>query len=831
MSEILTEEFELLKRKLLREKGARQQAEKILESKAVELHEANEKLRKLNADLEITVQERSESLNRSQIQYKLLIQNLQSAVLLEDENRKIIVTNESFCKLFQIPAPPDALVGADCTQSAEQSKHFFKDPEVFVKRIEELLKDKKLVVREELKTTNNKILERDYIPIISGDKYLGHLWLYNDVTEQKSVQRLIQQSEEKYRGIIENMDLGLMEVNNDDEIQKVYNRFCQLTGYQEHELIGKKAADVLLPDDVFKGLITEQNETRKNGTPGVYEVPIKKKNGEIIWAIVSGAPIINGEGEVTGSLGIHLDITERKRTQEALEEARLIAEEARNSEKRFLANMSHEIRTPINAIIGMTHLMYDTHPSQKQTEYLNAINYSTDLLLNLVSDILDISKIEAGEMQMAENAFCLKDLLNSVLHTFRIQAQVKNIALDFEYDEEIENDVIGDPTFLTQILLNLLSNALKFTQKGKIGMQVSLLCRLGDYYMTEFKVFDTGLGISEKDIDRIFDSFRQANNQVKSKYGGTGLGLAIVKQLVNLHGGDISVESTEGEGTVFNFTLPLKDSGDKPKQISKIVEQLSSDWKGYKVLVIEDNLINQKYVEGLMQKWDIPFVIASDGKSTLQNIENQIFDLILMDIVLPDTDGYILTKTIRSKEGNANQKVPIVALSATAMNEEIEVAYAAGMNDYLTKPFRPEQLRKIIENNLKNIKPNVSTTKTIEAIETPSISENIKKMYGGDSAYALHMLKLFTETIPKEVETLKQFLEEENIEKLGRLVHQIKPSYTMVGLPEMTERLQIIEKAIRQGAEFSQVKEAISDFINEDAKTIELLEKEIGKLE
>ena len=827
MSEILIEEIELLKRKLLREKGARQQAEKILEAKAVELHEANEKLRKLNADLEITIQERSESLNRSQIQYKLLIQNLQSAVLLEDENRKIVVTNENFCKLFQIPTTPDALVGADCTQSAEQSKHFFKDPEVFVKRIEKLLEDKKLAIREELNTVNNRILERDYIPIFSGEKYLGHLWLYNDVTEQKSVQTLIQQSEEKYRGIIENMELGLMEVNNDDEIQKVYDRFCQLTGYEEHELIGKKAADVLLPDDVFRGLIAEQNETRKDGTPGAYEVPIKKKNGEIIWVIVSGAPIINSEGEVTGSVGIHLDITERKRTQEALEEARSIAEEARKSEKRFLANMSHEIRTPINAIIGMTHLMYDTHPSEKQTEYLNAINYSTDLLLNLVSDILDISKIEAGEMQMAEKAFNLKDLLNSVLHTFKIQAKSKNIDLDFKYDEEIENEVIGDAMFLTQIILNLLSNSLKFTEKGAIGIQVSLLCRLGEYYMTEFKVFDTGVGISEKDVDHIFDSFRQANNDVKSKFGGTGLGLAIVKQLVNLQGGDISVESTQGEGTVFTFTLPLKDSGNKPKQILKIGEQLTEDWHNYKVLVVEDNLINQKYVEGLLQKWDIQFVIAPDGHSTLQNIDNQTFDLILMDIVLPDTDGYLLTETIRKKEGNANQNIPIVALSATALNEEIELAYASGMNVYLTKPFRPEQLKNVLKETLKKLQPQ---NKPTEKVEHTAISENIKKMYGDDAKYALHMLQLFIETIPKEIQNLKTFFTEENLEKIGRLVHQIKPSYTMVGLPELTGKLQTIEKSIKQSVSFLEIKGLISEFISEESKTGALLENEIEKL-
>ena len=826
MSDVLIEEIELLKRKINREKDARQQAEKILEAKAMELHEANEKLRKLNAELEAKIEERSESLNRSRIQYKLLIQNLQSAILLEDENRKIVVTNESFCKLFQIPAPPDALVGADCTESAEQSKHFFKDPEIFVKRIEKLLEDRKLVIREELTTVNNRVLERDYIPIFSGEKYLGHLWLYNDVTEQKSVQKLIQQSEEKYRGIIENMELGLMEVDNDDVIQKVYARFCQLTGYQENELIGKKAAEVLLPDDIFKSLISEQNETRKEGVPGAYEIPLKKKNGEIIWVIVSGAPIINGEGEVTGSVGIHLDITERKRTQEALEEARAIAEDARKSEKRFLANMSHEIRTPINAIIGMTHLMFDTQPTEKQTEYLSAINYSTDLLLNLVSDILDISKIEAGEMQMAENAFSLKDLLNSVLHTFRIQAKEKQIELDFEYDEDIENEVIGDATFLTQIILNLLSNALKFTHKGKIGIEVSLLCRLGDYYMTEFKVFDTGVGIAGNDLDRIFDSFRQANNNVKSKFGGTGLGLAIVKQLVNLHGGDISVESTEGEGTVFNFTLPLKDSGQKPKLIPTLNTGVSESWKNYTLLVVEDNIINQKYVAGLLEKWGINYQLAANKSEFIDKLENQIFDLILMDIILPDTDGYELTEFTRSRAENVNQNIPIIALSATAMNEEIEQAMAKGMNGYLTKPFRPEQLKAILEEQFQQIVPKPKTTET----ESNSISENLKKMYGDDKSYALHMLQLFKETIPVEIEKLEEHFKEKNTELIGKLTHQIKPSFTMVGLPEFTERLQFIEKSIKQGAVFEAIESELAEFLSEIKKSIPLLDLEIERL-
>lgn len=825
MSAILIEENELLKRKINREKVARQQAEKILEAKAIELYEVNQKLKKLNSDLELKIEERSESLMRSQIQHKLLIQNLQSAVLLEDENRKIVVTNQNFCNLFQIPAPPDALVGADCTESAEQSKHFFKDPEVFVSRIENLLEDRRLVLREELVTVNNRILERDYIPIFSGEKYLGHLWLYNDVTEQKSTQKLIQQSEEKYRGIIENMELGLMEVDNEDIILKAYERFCQLTGYEEHELVGKKAAEILLADEVFRNLISEQNEIRKEGVPGAYEIPLKKKNGEIIWVIVSGAPIINGAGEVTGSVGIHLDITERKRTQEALEEARAIAEDARKSEKRFLANMSHEIRTPINAIIGMTHLMFDTQPTVKQTEYLSAINYSTDLLLNLVSDILDISKIEAGEMQMAENAFSLKDLLNSVLHTFRIQAKEKQIQLDFKYDEDIENEVIGDVTFLTQIILNLLSNALKFTPKGKIGIEVSLLCRLGDYYMTEFRVFDTGVGIAANNLDRIFDSFRQANNDVKSKFGGTGLGLAIVKQLVNLHGGDITVESTEGEGTVFNFTLPLKDSGQKPKMIPTLNIGVSESWKNYTLLVVEDNLINQKYVAGLLEKWGITYELAANKREFIEKLEDMTFDLILMDIILPDTDGYELTEITRNSGENINKNIPIIALSATALNEEIEHAMAKGMNAYLTKPFRPEQLKAILEEQFQQIVPKQKIIRT----ETKHILDNLKKMYGEDKSYALHMLQLFKETIPSEIEKLEEYNKQKNTESIGKLTHQIKPSFTMVGLPELTDKLQTIEKSVKQGAGFEDIKSHLADFLSEIKKSMPLLDVEIKR--
>lgn len=707
----MNEEVEILKRKIEREKKARQQAEKLLEAKALELYKANEELRKLNESLEKQIKERTEQLRYS---------------------------------------------------------------------------------------------------------------------------------EEKYRGIIENMDLGLIEVDNDDVIRKVYKRFCDLTGYEEYELIGKKAADILLPDDEFRRVIAEQNSNRLEGETGVYEVPLRKKNGEIIWVIISGAPIIESNGTVTGSVGIHLDITERKRTQEALEEARHVAEEARRAEKRFLANMSHEIRTPINAIIGMTHLLYDTNPSKKQVEYLSAINYSADLLLSLVSDVLDISKIEAGEMKLSEQTFSLKDLINSTLQTFRLRLQGKDVKLILEFDDEIENDVVGDSTFVTQILMNLLSNAVKFTERGKIGVQVSLLCRLGDFLMTEIKVFDTGIGITQQNIGRIFDSFRQADQDVKVKYGGTGLGLAIVKQLVNLHGGEISVESQVNEGTTFTFTLPLKDSKQQTKKLHSLTEDISEDWKNYKVLVVEDNLINQKYVEGLLLKWQMAYKIANHGIEAIQLAKQENFDIVLMDIRMPEMDGYETTKAIRALEGNGNQHIPIVALTASAMSDEIDFAYEIGMNSYLTKPFTPDQLKEVLEQKL-TLNPNrnneiVDKQNNLNVIDTPNELDDtlqadyLSIVYGNDKKYAADMFGLFLKTVPNQFAQLKPLIIDEKAVEIGKLAHQLKPSFTMVGLPEITQSLQVLEKKAKQNEPFGEIKVLYEEIEGVFYRKIKLVEAELKNL-
>lgn len=737
-----------------------------------------------------------DALRTTQTRLSTLITNLQKGVLVEDENRRIILVNQLFCDLFSIPAKAESLIGIDCSQSAEQSKHLFSNPEEFVQRINELLTRQEIMINEELHMTDGRILERDYVPIFLEGQYRGHLWKYADVTEQFLARERIRKSEEKYRGIMNNMELGLIEVDMEDRICKAYDRFCEMMGYTEEELIGQIASDLFLPDE-FRDVFNEQQSIRSEGRATSYEIQMVKKDGSRIWVIVSGAPIMDEHGEIVGSMGIHYDISARKLLEQELALAKEVAEDARQAEKQFLANMSHEIRTPLNAIIGMTHLLFDTRPNKQQYEYLDILKSSADFLHSLISDLLDMAKIEAGRIEVQSHPFDLVGLLRTTQRVFQIKLENRPIELDLMIDGRIAGNYIGDDVMLNQILLNIIGNAEKFTEEGSIEITAKLKKEDNDTAWIEFKIADTGIGIPKEKLDLIFQKFKQVNPQ-GHKHKGTGLGLAITKQLVELQGGTLTVKSEEHEGTTFMFTLPFQKSDAEIVKNDYEIEEGNSNLEQCNLLVVEDNIMNQRYISGLLNKWNIPFTIAIDGRKAVEQAYKQHFDIILMDIQMPNMDGYEATLTIRNTS-NLNQKTPIVALTASAMIDQKNKTKSVGMDDFITKPFTPTQLLSVIKRFLKA--DSLKETPAVPAAPEERVSvlnyPRIKELYGDDNEYILDMMETFlTDALP-DFADFQELINAHDWTTLSKLAHRLKPTLGMVGLTELEEKMSQLETKAR----------------------------------
>ena len=534
---------------------------------------------------------------------KTLLANLQSGILVEDENRNILFTNQLFCDFFSIPAPPDELIGMDCTNSAEESQHLFVDSENFAPRINEILKEQKVVINENLQLKNGKFLERDYIPMFINGEYKGHLWKYTDITSRIESQRLLEQSEErnrlimnsalnaiininnkgriifwnsqaeqifgwkkeevlgktlqetiitvqhktghvngmkhymetgegpalnklleltamkkdgtefpveiaiipikqndelffcsfiqdiserkqtenklrvqeeKFRNIITNMNLGLLEVDINENIQFANQSFIDISGYELDEIMGKNPIDIFVFGD-NKEIVSSKEELRRNGKSDIYQIPVKNKRGELKWWAISGAPNYDDKGNLIGSIGIHLDITEQKQLELDLEDEKIKAQEASKAKEVFLANMSHEIRTPLNAIIGFLRELEKLKPSEIQKKYLENSTLASKHLLSIINNILDISKIEAGEMVLENTDFELDKTIQNVITILEPKATQKGIKIQLINDFSIAKALLGDAVRIEQILFNLIGNALKFTQKGSITIQCELI--------------------------------------------------------------------------------------------------------------------------------------------------------------------------------------------------------------------------------------------------------------------------------------------------------------------------------------------------------------------
>ena len=568
------------------------------------------------------------------------------------------------------------------------------------------------------------------------------------------------------------------------------------------KVIGKTRAELIGTD--FFDYFTEPQKAREGyqqvfAKGFVADYPLTMKDHKLTDVLFNGSVYKDGQGNVLGVVVVARDITEQKRISKELTEAKIfaelatsiaeeaklkaesatrIAEDAVKAKQQFLSNMSHEIRTPMNAIIGFTKVVLKTDLTAKQKEYLTAIKISGDALIVLINDSLDLAKVDAGKMVFEQTPFKMKLSIAAMLHLFETKIQEKNLELVKEYDNNIPEILIGDAVRLHQIILNLVSNAVKFTTKGKITVSVKVLSETDEKVTIQFAVADTGIGIPANKIDKIFENFQQASSGTSRLYGGTGLGLAIVKQLVEPQGGSIKVESKLDEGTTFSFTLSFQKTDETDTIATEMVE-LDTAVKHLKVLVVEDIPLNQLLMKMLLDDFGFERDIASNGKIAIEKLKEKQFDIILMDLQMPEMNGFEATEYIRN---TLHSQIPIIALTADVTTVDLAKCKAVGMNDYIAKPVDEKLLfSKIMGLVKKAVAVKLNEEKEIEKLKCIDLAYLIHRTKSNPTLM-MEMISLYLEQTPPLVMAMKQGFQNKDWNTLYAAVHKMIPSFAIVGI-------------------------------------------------
>ncbi|HTD98582.1 MAG TPA: PAS domain S-box protein [Mucilaginibacter sp.] len=481
---------------------------------------------------------------------------------------------------------------------------------------------------------------------------------------------------------------GVIINDKNGKVEWVNKAFEQITGYTLKNAEGRPLGDVLKGELTDISVINKSRELSKNKQSFEVDLLVYRKDGQPLWISVINSVILDTAGRVDKYIEVIIDITSKKKAEIELIAAKEEALQLSRAKDMFISVMSHEIRTPLNAVIGISHLMLDDNPVEIQKENLSILRFSAENLMTLINNVLDFTKIETGNIELEKTEVELNELVQSITNSMQFNAGEKKIYLKCSIDETIPEVVIGDSARLCQVLLNLVGNAVKFTETGGVTIDLKVVEQTNKDVKIRFAVTDTGIGIANDKINTIFESFKQAEADTSRKYGGTGLGLAITKRLIELHDAKINVDSVPGVGSTFWFTIKFDKGHIHAINNNKVETGLQLN-----VLVVDDNQINRLLINKVLGKWGATIDFAENGLEAVNKIENNPnFDVVLMDIHMPVMGGLEATQIIRAKSEAYYQELPIIALTASMLNSEVNEIARSGMNDYILKPFDPKGL-------------------------------------------------------------------------------------------------------------------------------------------
>jgi len=612
-----------------------------------------------------------------------------------------------------------------------------------------------------------------------------------DISKRKENENRVHLQKEKYQTIINNMNLGLIETDLKQNIEFFNENFTHISGYSQEELSGKKISSILKPkgdQSLFKIKGQQLKGIKKN-----QEVTFVSKNRDKKWGLITVAPKYNELGEIVGEIIVILDITHQKKIEEEITNALLKSNVSVLAKEDFLSNMSHEIRTPLHAIIGFVRELNKEKLTYKQHDLADGAQSASKHLLSIINTILDISKIDSGELNMDHKDFALQEVMAEIVKILGPNAKEKGLLLSSSFDRKLSKIVVGDATQLKQILINIVNNAIKFTQNGSVKIDFRLVKKDKIEQEFDLKISDTGIGISKEHLKKIFTKFNQEDPSNARKNGGTGLGLYISKELIELMGGSIDIVSTKTKGT--EVTIRLKMPIGKEEKINHFedIKDLHI-LQGKTILVVEDNEMNRALCVNTLQICDFKILEAENGKVALKILQKNPVDLILMDLQLPKLSGGEITRIIREE---LKIDTPIIAVTANALQSEKTKCLANGFNDYITKPFEEEELIQSIYNQItreKSIQFEPKSSKKIKGEESIQLYDlSILKKISNDEAFITKMLQIFITTTPDLIKDIKYNFKTKNFENLQNVAHSIKPSIDNLAILSIKKEIRELE--------------------------------------